>query len=277
MILLNLDKNFAPFGQGIEFQSFEFPSGCEPHIKLAPLGNADKAKITCRLRNGNDFLRLLLATDALRRSDVKDIELFMPYLPFARQDRVMVAGEPLSVRVICDILNTQNYSKIQVYDAHSEVAPALLNNCEAISNHAFVAKALEGKKNYLIVSPDAGAYKKIFKLCQYLQYKEEIVLCNKIRNVATGSIDHIKLAINDFKGSDLYIVDDICDGGGTFILLTQELKKRNAGSVNLIVSHGIFSKGIEALEGIDHVYTSDSFADWPESERLTQIKLKDLW
>lgn len=272
---MNLDKNFKPFGDGIEFQKFDFPSGCEPHIKLPAIAD-EQVKITCRIQSANDLLLLLLTTDALKRIGVKKLECFIPYLPFARQDRVMVKGEPLSVKVIADLLNTQGFEKVQIYDAHSEVSFALLNNSDAITNHSFVEEVLKDKNGYLIISPDAGAYKKIFKVCQHLNYKDEIVLCNKTRNVENGNITSVTCAVNDFQGLDLYIIDDICDGGGTFILLADELKKRNCGKVNLIVSHGIFSKGVDALTNIDHIYTTDSFKDLEPNQKLTQFKLQNL-
>jgi ribose-phosphate pyrophosphokinase len=275
MTIINLDKDFKPFGDGIEFQKFDFPSGCEPHIKLPAIAD-EQVKITCRIQNANDLLLLLLTTDALKRSGVKGLECFIPYLPFARQDRVMVKGEPLSVKVIADLINSQGFEKVQIFDAHSEVSFALLNNSDAITNHSFVAEVLKDKTGYLIISPDAGAYKKIFKVCQHLNYKDEIVLCNKTRNVENGNITSVTCTVNDFQGLDLYIIDDICDGGGTFILLADELKKRNCGKVNLIVSHGIFSKGVDALTNIDHIYTTDSFKDLESNQKLTQYKLQNL-
>lgn len=276
MIKLNIDKGFEPFGNGIDFEVFDFPSGCEPHIKIKEI-NAEKALITLRIRNLNQLMLLFLATDALKRSGVKEIEVFIPYLPFARQDRVMVSGEPLSVKVISDLINLQNYSKVTIYDAHSEVSLALINNAVGIDNHSFVKEVLKDKENYLICSPDAGAYKKIFKLCQKIGYKDEIVLCNKVRDVSNGKIQNIMIANNDLQGKDLYIVDDICDGGGTFTILSKELKKKNCGKVNLIVSHGIFSKGEEPLkENIDMVYTTDSFKDIT-SDYIKQVKLAEIF
>lgn len=273
--IINLDKKFKPFGEGIEFQKFDFPSGCEPHIKLPKITDSC-VQLTCRIQSANDLLLLLLTTDALKRLGITNIECFIPYMPFARQDRVMVKGEPLSIKVLSDILNAQNFEKIEVYDVHSEVSCALLNNVHAITNHSFVSQVLQYKSDYLIVSPDAGAYKKIFKVCQYLEYTNKIVLCNKTRDVTTGNIIDVTCDTDDFAGKDLYIIDDICDGGGTFILLANELKRRNCGKVNLIVSHGIFSKGVEALENIDHIYTTDAFKDLEPNEKLTQLKLSTI-
>lgn len=278
--VINLDENFKPFGKEfteLEYQKFSFPSGCEPHIKIIEkswmIGN-NEVIITTRIKSSEDLMILLLATDALKRLGFTYIKLFIPYLPFARQDRVMVAGEPLSIKVLANIINSQEYTKVAVYDAHSEVSLALLNNCDPVSNHNFIKQVLDKKEDYYIVSPDAGAYKKIFKAAQFVGYTDNIVLCNKIRDVKTGQILNMTCDVNDLHGKDVYIIDDICDGGGTFIGLADKLKENNAGKINLIVSHGIFSKGIDALHNIDHIYTTDSFSDLEVNKKLTQIKLE---
>lgn len=283
MTILNLDSEFAPYGEGIEFKKFVFPSGCEVHIKIPPR-QYEKVLITCRIHSSDDIMMLLMATDALRRSGVKNIEVFIPYLPYARQDRQMIKGEPLSLKVFSNLINSQNYSKVYVYDAHSDVSFALIENSKSLTNHDFVQEALRGQRNYYIVSPDAGAYKKIFKLCQFLRYEDEIIMCNKLRDVSNGVIRSLTVSHEDLKDKDCFIIDDICDGGGTFALLADVLKERNAGKINLIVSHGIFSKGLKELSNINHIYTTDSFQTIsPMNEfglfndgymnKITQIKL----
>jgi ribose-phosphate pyrophosphokinase len=274
MTIINLDENFKPLGTGIGVDSFSFPSGFEPHIKIPKSSKIkDDVMITCRFSNANDILTLLLANDAVRRIGAKKVTCFIPYLPFARQDRVMVEGEPFSIKVFASLINSCNFDRVLLFDVHSDVSTALINNSESIPNHSFVKEVLETKKgDFAIISPDAGAYKKIFSLCQYLGHNGLLSLCNKHRDVATGNITSITCDTQDFNGMDVYIVDDICDGGGTFVLLAKELKKRNCGKINLVVSHGIFSKGIEALEGIDHIYTTNSFKTIQSNEKVTQIK-----
>ena len=272
--ILNLDPEFQPFGEGIKFTSFIFPSGCEEHIKLTG-GLSYELLITTRIRSSDDIMLLLMATDASKRSGASKIELFIPYFPYARQDRQMVKGEPLSLKAFADLVNSQKYSKVFIYDVHSETTLALVNNSVGIDNHDFVKEILNEKSNYYIVSPDAGSYKKIFSLCQHLNYTDEIIICNKIRDISNGQIKKITVSHNDLNGKDCYIIDDICDGGGTFIFLANELKKRNCGKIYLVVSHGIFTKGFEILEGIDHIYTTNSFNDQPLNNKLTQIKLTD--
>jgi ribose-phosphate pyrophosphokinase len=203
--------------------------------------------------------------------DLKD--LYIPYFPAARQDRVMVPGEPLSVKVYADIINGLNFKSVFVFDAHSEVTTALVNNCQAISNHSFVKAVLsELNEDIVLISPDGGALKKIYKLSEALG-GVEVIECSKSRNVKTGKLSGFKVYTDDFEGKNCLIIDDICDGGGTFIGLAEELKKKNAGKLYLAISHGIFSKGLDQLNKyFDRIFTTDSFKEINELN-LTQIKL----
>jgi len=276
MRVLNLSTGFNPFQSSIEeieSNSFLF-SGGEVHIKLQ--GSADDVLISTRLNDSNDIMKLLLSVDALRRSGTKNISVFIPYLPYARQDRVMVAGEPLSIKVMCNLINSCGFEKVYVYDVHSEVSLALLENCELISNYSLVKEVLNDRTDYLLVSPDAGALKKIYKLAEALKYTGDIVLCNKVRDVSNGRIKQITVDQDDLQGKDCFIIDDICDGGATFVGVAKELKSRNAGKVSLIVSHGIMSHGeTELVDWIDHIYTTDSIKD-TSSELISRIALSEL-
>ena len=274
-MILNLDQNFRPFSdkKEIEFQSFIF-SGGEPHIKIKPdFDVSETVTITHRINSFNDFGLLLLAIDALKRMDVKLINVFIPYFPAARQDRVMIAGEPLSVKVYADILNSLRVNKITVFDAHSEVTSALLENCEVIPNHEFIAQVLKKIGNDVkLISPDGGALKKIYKVSEYLG-GIDVVECSKSRDVKTGKLSGFKVYDDDLQGMDCLIVDDICDGGGTFIGLAEELKKKNAGKLYLAVSHGIFNKGFESMKAFEKIFTTDSFREFDE-EIVEVLKLK---
>ena len=276
-MILNLDPQFAPFQnqEEIKFQSFTF-SGGEPHIKINPdFDTTQKVTITHRLNSFNDLGLLCITVDALRRMDVKIIDLFIPYFPAARQDRVMIPGEPLSVKVYADIINAMQLNKVFVFDAHSEVTPALLNNSTVIPNYTFIKEVLNViGENVKLISPDGGALKKIYKVSEFLG-GVDVVECSKSRDVKTGKLSGFKVYDDDLNGIDCLIVDDICDGGGTFVGLAEELKKKNAGKLYLAVSHGIFNKGFEVLNCFDKIFTTNSVKDF-EGESVQVIKLDQL-
>ncbi|WP_298900525.1 ribose-phosphate diphosphokinase [uncultured Psychroserpens sp.] len=277
-MILNLDPLFTPLGQknAIEFDSFTF-SGGEPHIKIqSDLTEINEVFITTRIQSFNDLGFLLITVDALRQIAVKNIHLFLPYMPGARQDRVMIPGESLSVKVYADLINGLNLESVTVFDPHSEVTPALLNNCKVLSNHEFIKYVIKDiDTEVILVSPDGGALKKIYKVSEFLGGLT-VVECSKKRNVKNGKLEGFKVYKDDLKGQPCLIVDDICDGGGTFVGLAKALKKTNAGDLYLAVSHGIFNKGTQLLnEHFTKIYSTNSFKDLNE-ETVEQLKLKTL-
>ncbi len=273
-MVLNLDEYFNPYPskRQISYESFIFPGG-EPHLKiLDDLSSTNEVTITHRLHSFNDFGLLLVAIDAIRRSGVVRINVFIPYFPAARQDRVMIRGEALTVKIYASILNLQKLNRITIFDPHSDVTPALLDNCRILNNHEFISRVTsELPANFKLISPDGGALKKIYKVAEYIQ-NEAVIICSKTRNVQTGKLSAFKVHTDDLEGADCLIVDDICDGGGTFIGLAKELKRKNAGDLYLAVSHGIFSKGTEQLTRMFKViFTTDSFKPKKETNEIKVI------
>lgn len=266
------------FESGNQFDLKKFAGGeCHIRFKTDFPENA-KLRLNTRLNSSDDIMTLCLAVDALRYMGVGYIEAFIPYVPYARQDRVMVPGEPLSIKVLAGIINQLQLDKVYVFDAHSEVSVALLNNCYNVLNHDMVKQFLKqfGLTEYVLVSPDLGAYKKVDKLAQKLEYKGHIATGIKIRDLATGQIIKSDVNTDDLKGKPCVVVDDICDGGRTFTELATALKAKGAGDLYFIVSHGVFSH--DALDnlkaaGYKQVGASNSVADRVETDFFKQYNV----
>ena len=241
-----------------DYQQFSFGGG-ENHFRLT---STPSRHITLLFRYQSDesMLQLLLLTDALKRAGAVDIDLLLPYFPGARQDRVCNPGEPLSVKVYASLINAQHYASVTVFDPHSDVTPALLDRVKVVKNHAFVANVLAGLHGSItLVSPDAGANKKVFELSAYLGGLP-VVRADKIRDVRDGKIIATEVFADDLRGTTCVIVDDICAGGRTFIELAKKLKEKGAEKIVLIVSHYEGSANEEVLlkNGIDKVFCTDS-------------------
>lgn len=115
---------------------------------------------------------------------------------------------------------------------------------------------------FYLISPDAGSNKKIFDLAKLIDYDGEIIRCDKLRDIVTGNIIETIVYKDDLNGKDCLIVDDICDGGRTFIQLATALKQKNCGKIYLIVTHGIFSSGFDDLsDNIDGIFCTNSVSD----------------
>lgn len=311
MKYLNLDKDFNPFNvepqDCIDFEVFTF-SGGEPHIKIKSFwDDEDSICITIRINKPDDIFILILAMDAVNRVGNYDTcHLFLPYFPGARQDRVMVKGEPLTSKVYADLINDLEFNSVEILDPHSDVVPALLDPCITINNHEFVRSALhdiydnDGRHNPLIISPDAGSNKKIKDLAKYIHELDgetqiNVVKCDKTRDTSTGKIIGFEVYTDDLAGMDCIIVDDICANGGTFLGLVQELKNKNAGDLYLVITHGEFGNDkFETLRRLTNVfkcvYCTDSIFNiderWFEAtkyhknldfrNKVKQIKIADI-
>jgi len=177
----------------------------------------------------------------------------MPYIPYARQDRVCNEGESLSIVVFAQLINSCGFSEVRVVDPHSDVAPALLKNATITESCGLLKKDLS---SYYVVAPDAGAYKKAYKWAQK-RNALGVITANKVRDVKTGRVVSVTVD-KDVAGLNLLVVDDLVDGGATFKELAKCLTA--AHKVDLWVTHGIFSKGIKELtDTYNHIYTTNSF------------------
>lgn len=229
---------------------------------------------------------VLLAADALRGSvpDV-EIDLFLPYVPYARQDRRMMPGDPLSIRVFGDVINACRFGRVLVLDPHSDVTTAVIDRCHQIPIHDHVARALDATGATRVVIPDAGAAKRVQGIMNRLEDRHAHVAtlqAMKTRDVAKqGAITGMQLETNtDLGGQICLIVDDICDGGRTFLVLSKLLRGRGAKSVHLYVTHGIFSHGLDSLlacpeaEGrLDGIFTTESIRRHAPQPGLVQFTI----
>lgn len=278
---LNLTKGFNPIHSVIDIthETFTFHGG-EPHIKIKDqIVDQSTIAVTIKLNTFNDMGTLYVAMDALRRHvDNCRYIFFIPYLPAARQDRVMVSGEPFTAKVIAHLINELHFDQVLIFDPHSDVGPALINNSKVLTNHNFVSTSINKLEltDYHLISPDAGSNKKMFNLCEYLQ-KDNFIRADKHRDVSTGKLTSFEVYAEDLQNKPCIVVDDICDGGGTFIGLAEELKNKNAGDLYLIVSHGIFSKGLTELKKhYKKIITTDSWTNLKEDGRLIINELSIL-
>lgn len=295
--VLNLTPKFNPYGISPEdclsWSVDKFPGG-ELHFKLlSELERDTDVMIISRITSWEDMGLLLSAYDALLRTGMVDkMRCFVPYFPGARQDLVEEgSGEALSVKVYADLFNDvlEHVDEVSIFDAHSNVTPAVLEACCNHNNHAFIRHVLgdiltyhEQEENTLIhiVSPDAGAEKKIDKLLPEVEgigYHLSPVYCSKQRDRDSGKLSGFKVHGGDLEGQPCLIVDDICDGGGTFLGIAEKLKEKNAGKLYLAVSHGIFSKGFHQGLGttFENIYCTDSF-DVDDPRFVTVIPFEEF-
>jgi len=277
----------------VEYEEMRFPSGeINIHIKTH-LDKTHRVVVIFRFQSMSDVMKLVIAVDALRRQGVHRIVLFMPYIPFARQDRVTREGEALTIKLFSDMVNDLSFDGVIVYDPHSDVAPALFDNIIPINNHALVLAAIRKEYSHKVddgiwlVSPDAGASKKTYGVYQSildfsnnnLDFPSLLghVQGTKKRNLLTGEVSGFMVNQDDLGGCDCWIVDDICSRGGTFMGLSTELKKRNAGDVYLVVSHYEGTADVKRMsEFVKRIYTTDSMIFQEDEQFVRVVRIQDM-
>lgn len=266
MITLNLTQGLTDNDQ---YKAFKFPGG-EIHLKFksTPEWQDAEFKIITRLNTSDDIIFLILAVDTLKKdwSDNK-LSVYIPYMPYQQADRDFSVGECFSLATIVNLLCAIPVDFYTIYDPHSDVSAGFFRmankNIKVIDNSEYIKSVVASlSPNLTLLSPDAGAYKKIYKLADKIQFKGEVASANKSRSISTGNIDSLELSKEDFEGKDILIVDDICVGGRTFVELAKKLRERNVGNLYLAISHGIFSNGfIELAKYFQGVFTTNSRRD----------------
>lgn len=242
----------------IKYESGTFPGG-EIRVKVATHGYVG-VHIKAHLFNSDDIMTLVMLVDALRERGVEKIRLTMPYIPYARQDRVCNPGEALSIRAFARIINSLNFASVVVYDPHSVVSSALIDRCLVVPTQDLMMAherlwswISNGSKIYLL-SPDAGSIKKTEEIAKaFRDNVKGIIYAEKIRDLATGKI--IKTQINnvpsDITESRVLVCDDVIDGGRTFIEIanwfTDGKTDLRPKELSLYATHGIFSQGKHVL------------------------------
>jgi ribose-phosphate pyrophosphokinase len=258
------------------FKVSKFPDG-QQTIDLSQKSDLlEDVTIKSRLNTFRDLELIICATAALKNLNTPNIHLYVPYFIGARSDRKFVDGGVNYLKdVISPIINLQGYKSVTILDPHSDVLEATINNFKKVDNINLVKWSLtdidntnSARENLFLVSPDAGALKKVYNVAEKFQI-DNIIVANKHRDIRTGKITHTEVPnLDENPGKRKYvIVDDICDGGRTFIeiakvILEKRPKSMYGTEIYLVVTHGIFSAGfLELSKYFDRIYSTNSYSD----------------
>lgn len=178
--------------------------------------------------------------------------LYIPYLPYARQDKKANNQSTFALTVLAQFLNTMYWQQVYVFDPHSDEASNAIENMIAIPpDLSFV------NKYKTVIFPDAGAAKRYKLAVLAAGFDGRIIIGNKVRDQATGYITSYE--VDREPMGQCVVIDDLCDGGATFNILAKSLGI-GRDRLTLYVSHGIFSNGLYQLKQNYHkVITTRSF------------------
>lgn len=241
-------------GQPIDVTNF--PDRTSQVWKLPPaLLDAADFRVVWTFEFENELLHLAqlkALLDTRRKRSVLEIR----YLPYARQDKEVANDATFALRPFATLLNALAFDEVILRDPHSGIALESIHRSRAVYPLEQVAKVMAATQANLVCYPDKGARTRYGAIYPYPSVHGE-----KVRNQQTGKITSYRLE-GEAAGKRVLIVDDICDGGATFIALAKELKSRGVGGVYLFVTHGLFSQGLDRLReaGIERIFTAEGEA-----------------
>lgn len=270
MIYCNLTQQKLPN----DVKTMMFPMG-EFHVTLPKYDD-----ITVFYDFTQDVFNLSIVLDAwermynFNRKPAKAI-LYCPYLPYARQDRVVNKGEENGLENIIMRLDEFGFTKLITFDLHSHnydyrilTKPTITD----IPQYIIASQAVNDFKPDFLISPDNGAFTKTRLLSKIKNIP--VVQCHKKRDPETGKLSGFEIVqgAEFIKGKGL-LVDDICDGGGTFIGIAKLFENNHLG---LYVTHGGFTKGLgDLLDCFEKIYTTNSYPH--HLLEFNKFKIFNVW
>lgn len=246
-----------PEDKGVRYEEFRYPAG-EVQVRLldselAKVAEADEIIVWARITTG-DILALAMLKDAIEgvnKGTAQNIVLVLPYLPYGRADRRFTLGDCNGLETFGRHIDQLGFSYVVTLDAHSPITRGTISNFYNVSPEILIRETIVTIQEPLtILLPDKGASRYNLKKLGY-----PIVQCDKKRNSKTGAFEGFD--VPRVETERVLIVDDICDGGGTFLGIAEKLP---GFDLNLYTTHGIYSKGLGPLSSsFKRVFCTDSF------------------
>lgn len=233
-------------------EPFTFPGG-ELHLRKIKDFGDDEVTWIADVRGAglDDLMTAALLADVAREKEQRFV-LMLPYLPAARADR----GTPLGAGPYADFINSIYAEEVIVIDPHSDVMPSYLDRVTVLDGIELVERATYGYGFDGVIAPDAGAALRASKVAKKLGV--DLYQAEKKRDFESGILLAYKMDEKLPKSGKYLVVDDICDGGGTFKMLATETGL-GGDQLSLWVTHGIFSGAADGLKDFyGRIMTTDS-------------------
>lgn len=266
MQVLNLIR---PEKSDVKYNIIQFPDG-EPHIILENIDRKDDVTIVCRICDPIDLFVLMQVGDILNRQSVL-FSLSIVYLMSMRMDRVMSYNESFSLNVVAQVINDMFPQAVHVLEPHSHKVQDLIDEYRGD-----ISSPRPDFEDYLWVYPDKGAMQR------YDGNANMQVLCSKVRDTTTGKLSGFKIEnpkiLEEIEDKPLIVVDDLCDGGGTFVGIAEELRKAAPNrKLSIYVTHMVNYNGIVNLsKNYDEVYFTNSYKDWQDCVIPDNVKVIEI-
>lgn len=223
-----------------------------------------------------NLMELLIFVDALKRASAKSINIIIPYYGYARQDRKSSPREPITSKLVANLLTTAGVTRILTMDLHADQIQGFfdipVDHLQALPLMVkyFKSKGFYGEK-IVVVSPDIGGVKRARKLAEKLDCK--IAIIDKRR--PKPNMSEVMNLIGEVEGKIAIFIDDMIDTAGTITNGAEAIMKRGAKEAYACCTHAVFSDpAIERLTAspLTEIIVTDSIC-LPERKRIDKVKI----
>jgi ribose-phosphate pyrophosphokinase len=196
---------------------------------------------TCTEAVNSDLMELFIIIDAMKRASAKSISVVIPQFGYARQDRKAASREPISARLVANLLETAGADRIVAMDLHSDQIQGFFNiPVDTLTSLPILSNYIKEKnlKDIVVVAPDTGRAKVAKKLAD--RVGAQLAILHKVRGAHHQSeVTHV---VGDVKGKTVIITDDMIDTAGTITSGVGALRAEGCNKdVYVVATHGIFS------------------------------------
>lgn len=268
--------------QLLQTQAHDFPNG-ELYVRFAePVRGADVFALQSHSDPINTWImEQLLMLDALKRASARSITVVAPFLGYSRQDKKHLGREPITARLICDLLQTAGADRIMTVDLHAAQEQGFFNG--PVDHLTAMPLLLDYVRDSLplagatIVSPDAGRIKVSEQWAAKLG-GIPLAFIHKTRDVNRPNHAQAHGIIGTVDNRDCIVVDDMIDTAGTICEAVRSLKRAGAKSITLVATHGILSgPAVERLKdvGAREIVLTDT-VPIPESKCLPNMTVLSI-
>jgi len=230
---------------------------------------------TCTENVNSDLIELFIIIDAMKRASAKSISVVIPLFGYARQDRKAASREPISARLIANLLETAGADRIVTMDLHSDQIQGFFNiPVDTLTSLPILSNYIKEKnlKDIVVVAPDTGRAKVAKKLAD--RVGAQLAILHKVRGAHHQSeVTHV---VGDVKGKTVIITDDMIDTAGTITNGVGALRAEGCNKeVYVVATHGIFSgPAVERMTqaGFAEVVVTDT-VPIPKEKQFKSLKI----
>lgn len=228
------------------------------------------------------IMEYILAADAIKRLGCRHLIGILSWYAYSKQDKVFLPGEPLSAKVIANVLQTTTIRDLYTLDLHNPSIAGYFEipvlNLSAVSLFITYLSKQDLSETY-VVSPDAGSIKNSTKIADALGIP--IAYAAKSRNLETGEVTITEIN-RDIDSKNVLIFDDMIASGSTLLEISSFLKSRGAKLITVCCTHHLYLEGVQAKldqSAIDHLIVTNSIEKPAKvvSEKLTVIDASPIF